>query len=184
MKRLATVALLLLGLAPAKAQTVTTIGALSKTACVPQGHAAGPYAAGTAVGLLIPFYNIFRGSGPNYGGRLMSVSLTSQTALSPAGFKLYQFWHPPYNTLGPNSQSPFVDKMVPVLDPRDAMFMTPPITMFAADTALGGTVYGQDNIGRAVMHYVPNDYWLIVTNSPVTFSSSNELTLCVTYQLD
>ncbi len=178
MKKIGIALFLLWGATPAQAQvSVTTTGAMTQRSCATPAISPTSYSAGQEVGPLIVLSNAFRQGSPNNGARLMSVALTTKSPQT-AGFKLYQFDANPVGTTWSNQQ-------VPSINPADVMHMKAPIILTAADSGfMSVTVYGLDNIGRAVASSSANDYWVIVATGSVTFTSTSDLSLCVTYQLD
>ncbi len=168
MKALGAAFSLVLAAGTAQAQvSVTKTGAFTRMQCATPSISTA-YSAGQQVGPGIVMGNVFRADGPNYGGTLMSITLTSKS-LQTTAFKLYQY-----------DQNPSAS----------GSHLKAPIALTAADSGLGGgaTVYGRDNINRAIGRELstsdPNDYWVIVTTGDTSFASASDLTLCVTYQLD
>lgn len=182
MKKLGLALLLaVLGIAPAQAQGVSTVGGLTVEACQTLTvTASSAYTANNEVGGLISLVPTFRGTGtaaPDPGGVVQSIRLDFKDTQT-ATFKAYEFSSNP-------SASTWTDKTAPAINAADPFKVLPPITLSTADSGLGThTVYGSDAVARAHVASSSTDYWVLVTTGTPTFGSTSDVQFCATYLVD
>lgn len=163
------------GTEKATATNPLTGGRATIEVCVTPAITSGSaYSAGNEVGGLLAFNSAVNGL---LTGELRSVRLDSLSTQT-AEFDLTFFSSQP-------TASTWTDKATPNIQAADKGFVQPPIKLTNNFSALGThTVYGADNIGRAVQLATATYYAVITTPGTPTFLSSSDLKLCATILKD
>lgn len=163
------------GTEKATATNPATNGRATVEVCaIPAITSGSAYSAGNEVGGIIALNSAVNGL---LTGELRSVRLTSLSTQT-AEFDVTFFSSQP-------TASTWADKAAPNIQAADKPFVQPPIKLTNNFSGLGThTVYGSDNIGRAIQLATATYYAVITTPGTPTFLSSSDLRLCATILKD
>lgn len=180
MKKLLAGAIALLLSTAAQAQTpqlpsnyIGRVGGVTTEVCAVPVVTAGLYAAGNSVGGLIVLPNAFLSAN---AGILTSIRLTIKS-VQTVEFDVTLFSSLPSTT--------FTDHAAPAIVAADTLLAQPTIKLTNNSSVLGTmTVYGSDNIGRAIKQAGSAAYAVVVTTGTPTLASISDLQLCASFSDD
>lgn len=157
---------------PITLQSYTTSQILSRTVSVtvtPVVDAVNPHKLNWSTGGLLVFNNIL---GPQKSGLVQNLTVTTKSTQSIT-YKFYLLTDNP-------SSSTIKDLLAVTFNTADLPKLVDVITLGSADSTLTSTINVTDNIGRSVVAPTSTLYGILINTSPVTYTSTNDVSITLT----